>query len=123
MILETFTRIFVDTENLEPSLTFYLTLLGGAVTLRFPYPEKGLEIAAVSSPKLSVLFIAGPAENRKPFEETKLTIKVDALDDYMGRLIAGGCEQLETVQGTPAGRKTRFRHPDGVVVEYVEHRS
>ncbi|KAJ5574156.1 uncharacterized protein N7459_008583 [Penicillium hispanicum] len=123
MILETFTRVFIDAEQLEASLAFYKTLLNGEVTLRFPYPEKGLELAAVSSPKLSVLFVAGSAESRKPFEQTKLTIKVDQLDNYVGTLIAGGCEQLESVQDTPAGRKTRFRHPDGVVVEYVDHRS
>jgi hypothetical protein len=34
-----------------------------------------------------------------------------------------GAEQLEPVQPTPVGRKTRFRHKDGLVVEYVDHTS
>jgi hypothetical protein len=32
-----------------------------------------------------------------------------------------GAEQLEPVQPTPVGRKTRFRHPDGLIVEYVDN--
>lgn len=121
MILETFTRVFVDTDKLEPTLNFYKTLLHGDVTLQFPYPDKGLEIAAVSSLKLSVLVIAGPEGNRAPFHPTQLTIKVDQLDNYVPMLVAAGCEQLEPVQKTPVGQKTRFRHLDGVVVEYVDH--
>ena len=34
-----------------------------------------------------------------------------------------GAEQLDPVQPTPVGRKTRFRHRDGLVVEYVDHTS
>ena len=40
MILEKFTCIFMDADQLEQSLTFYQPLLNGTVTLRFPYPEK-----------------------------------------------------------------------------------
>jgi hypothetical protein len=29
--------------------------------------------------------------------------------------------QLEPIQQTPVGRKTRFRHNDGLIVEYVDH--
>ncbi|KAJ5605207.1 hypothetical protein N7510_010361 [Penicillium lagena] len=123
MILETFTRVFVDADQLENTLSFYKTLLGGEVTLRFPYPDKGLEIAAVSSTQLSVLIIAGPEDKREAFSATQLTIKVDQLDIYVAVLNAAGCEHLEPVQDTPAGRKTRFRHPDGMVVEYVDHKS
>ena len=32
-----------------------------------------------------------------------------------------GAEQLEPIQPTPVGRKTRFRHADGLIVEYVDH--
>ncbi|MDR3559820.1 MAG: hypothetical protein P4N59_00065 [Negativicutes bacterium] len=32
-----------------------------------------------------------------------------------------GATQLEPIQPTPVGRKTRFRHADGLVAEYVEH--
>ena len=56
----------MDTDALEPTCAFYSDLLGGEETMRFAYPEKGLELAAISSPKLSVLVIAGPPESRRP---------------------------------------------------------
>ncbi|SDT11923.1 hypothetical protein [Bradyrhizobium canariense] len=57
MILETYTRVFVDADALDRSISFYKALLSGKQTLRFSYPETGLELAAVSSSHLSVLII------------------------------------------------------------------
>lgn len=121
MIIETFTRIFVDPDALDRTIDFYTLLLSGEVTMRFAYPETGLELAAVSSDRLSVLIIAGRPELRAPFEATRLTVKVDRLDSVVAVLAESGAEQMEPVQKTPVGRKTRFRHPDGTVVEYVDH--
>jgi hypothetical protein len=91
--------------------------------MRFAYPEKGLELASISSPKLSVLIIAGSPEKRRPFEATRLTIKVETLEVVLKVLEKAGAEQLEPIQPTPVGRKTRFRHADGLIVEYVDHTS
>jgi hypothetical protein len=113
MILETFTRVFVDADALDPTAVFYKALLNGEETLRFDYPETGLRLAQVSSPKLSVLIIAGPPERRKPFEATSLTIKVTALEEAVAVLRAQGAEQLEAIRKTPVGRKMRFRHQTG----------
>lgn len=121
MIVETFIRVFVDEGALDPAIAFYAELLSGRQTLRFAYPEAGLELAAVSSAKLSVLIIAGPAERRAPFEATRLTIQVDRLEPYIDLLNKAGGVQLEPIQATPVGRKTRFRHADGTVAEYVDH--
>lgn len=121
MILETYTRIFVDEGALDRTCVFYRTLLGGQETLRFAYPDAGLKLAAISSPQLSVLIVAGPPAKRHPFETTRLTIKVDALEPFVGLLLQAGAVQLEPIQPTPVGRKTRFKHADGLVVEYVEH--
>jgi uncharacterized glyoxalase superfamily protein PhnB len=123
MILEAYTRVFVDAEALDTTCAFYRTLLGGVETMRFPYPETGLELAAISSPRLSVLIIAGPAEKRRKFEATRLTMKVQNLESVLNVLEKAGAEQLEPIQKTPVGRKTRFRHSDGLVVEYVDHTS
>lgn len=120
MILETFIRVFVDGDALDRTVAFYADLMSGRETLRFAYPEAGLELAAVSSAKLSVLIIAGPPERRAPFETTRLTIQVDRLEPYADLLVKAGGRQLEPVQTTPVGRKTRFRHADGTIVEYVE---
>jgi uncharacterized glyoxalase superfamily protein PhnB len=121
MILETFARVFVDADAFDATCAFYSDLLGGEETMRFAYPEKGLKLAAISSPKLSVLIIAGPPESRRPFEATRLTIKVETLEPVLAVLEKAGAEQLEPIQKTPVGRKTRFRHADGLIVEYVDH--
>jgi hypothetical protein len=121
MIEEAYTRVFVDADAINSSIAFYKALLSGEQTLRFAYPEAGLELAAVSSRNLSVLIIAGAPEKRAPFETTRLTIKVTALEPFLDLLEKTGAEQLEPIQPTPIGRKTRFRHADGLIVEYVDH--
>jgi catechol 2,3-dioxygenase-like lactoylglutathione lyase family enzyme len=120
-VLEAHIRVFVEDEALDQTSAFYQRLLGGEETMRFAYPELGLELAAVSSPAQSVLIIAGPADKRRPFEATRLTVKVAALELAIAELCAAGAEQLEPIQKTPVGRKTRFRHPDGLITEYVDH--
>jgi len=122
VILETYTRVFVDADAIDNTIGFYKALLSGEQTLRFAYPETGLQLAAISSKHLSVLIIAGPPEKRAPFEATRLTIKVAALEPFLDVLKDAGAEQLEPIQPTPVGRKTRFRHADGLIVEYVENR-
>lgn len=121
MILETYLRCFVDAGALDQTVAFYKALLGGEETLRFAYPETGLELAAVSSPRLSVLVIAGDPARRKPFEATVLTIKVSSLAHYAELLRANGAVELDPIQKTPVGQKMRYRHADGLIVEYVEH--
>jgi uncharacterized glyoxalase superfamily protein PhnB len=123
MILETYLRCFVDGDALDSTIAFYKALLGGEETLRFAYPETGLALAAVSSPRLSVLVIAGEPASRKPFEATVLTIKVSNLAHYADVLRAGGAIELDPIQKTPVGHKMRFRHADGMIVEYVAHDS
>ena len=121
MILETFIRCFVNGEALDATVEFYKSLLAGEESLRFDYPEMGLKLASVSSPHLSVLVIAGEADKRKPFEATRLTIKVTSLEDYAALLEAAGAELRDPIQKTPVGRKMRYRHRDGLIVEYVQH--
>ena len=121
MILETFIRCFVNAGALDATVEFYKSLLGGEESLRFDYPEMGLKLASVSSPRLSVLVIAGEADKRKPFEATRLTIKVSSLEDYAAVLESTGAELLDPIQKTPVGRKMRYRHKDGLIVEYVQH--
>jgi hypothetical protein len=111
----------VDADALDATCNFYKDLLGGEQTLRFVYPEMGLELAQISSPRLSVLIIAGAPGKRRPFEATRLTIKVGALEQALDLLAKTGATQLEPIQKTPVGHKTRFRHADGLIVEYVDH--
>jgi len=121
MILESFIRCFVSSDALDGTVDFYKALLKGEESLRFDYPETGLRLASVSSPHLSVLVIAGDADRRKPFEATKVTIKVTSLEAYAALLAVQGAELLDPIQKTPVGRKMRYRHADGLIAEYVQH--
>jgi uncharacterized glyoxalase superfamily protein PhnB len=121
MIVESYIRVFVDAGEIDKTSAFYQALLTGKEIQRFDYPEFGLRLATVASPKLSVLIIAGDADSRRRFELTRLTLKVTDIAGIIADLLKAGAEQLEPIQKTPVGQKTRFRHPDGLVVEYVEH--
>ncbi|MCX8278908.1 hypothetical protein OSJ77_01735 [Phyllobacterium sp. 0TCS1.6C] len=121
MILESYVRVFVDPDAIDRTIDFYRSLLSGEVSLRFTDPGTELELAAVTSKTLSVLIVAGLPDRRAPFEATRLTIKVDRLETAIAILLNNGGQQLEPVQKTPVGRKTRFKHADGTIVEYVDH--
>lgn len=121
MILRAYARVFIEPGRLEATLAFHLALTGGREIARFDHPETGLTLSIVESPALNVLIIAGPADKRAPFEATNLTVKVDRLEPTVETLLANGAEQLEPIVRTPVGRKTRMRHPDGMIVEYVDH--
>lgn len=121
MILETYTRIFVDRENLDRTVAFYCQNLDGKETLRFEIEKLDLSLVTVASDKLSILVIAGTIEARAPFESTRLTVRVDDLELQQEKLLGTGARQMEDISSTPVGWKTRFEHPDGMIVEYVQH--
>jgi predicted enzyme related to lactoylglutathione lyase len=123
MILEAYSRVFVEADALDRTVAFYKTLTGGSQSLRFDYPEMGLTLVALSSTPLSVLVIAGPSSARGRFQATALTLRVDDLDAARLLLEREGAAIIEAPNEVPTGRNMRARHPDGLVVEYVQHRS
>ena len=120
-ILEAYSRVFVDPDKFDDTIAFYERLTQGHCRMRADYPEARLQLADVVSPHATFLIIAGPPEVRRPFEATSLTLKVDNLQTAIQELDASGADHIEPVQPTPIGFKTRYRHPDGLIVEYVEH--
>lgn len=121
-ILDGYTRVFVEEDQVDQTSSFYQELLGRMETQRFAYPEKHLLIATIRSPQLSILIVGGSEEQRAPFAKTRLTVSIASLEEAILLLLRLGAIQLEVIQATPSGRKTRFLHPDGLVVEYVENR-
>lgn len=118
---ETQTRIFVAPELLEPTIAFYEALTGGSCSLRFPFRERGLELASVSSAVASFLIIAGAPDAIAPFRATLLTVLVEDIDAVAETLVPLGAVVLQRVTPVPTGFQTRLRHADGLVVEYVQH--
>lgn len=100
-------------------LSFYENLCGQKCKLRFKYDEKGIELAAVGS----FLLISGSENHLAPFKKTKITCLVDSVDDFKTFLQECGATILDAPKSVPTGRNMRARHMDGLVVEYVEHKT
>ena len=120
-IREVQVRLFVPLDHLRGTVARYKVLTGGRCSLHFPFPERGLELASVSSPAVSFLIIAGDEARLRPFRETMLTMLVADIAAVAPALLALGAEILQPVTPVPTGFQTRARHPGGLVVEYVQH--
>lgn len=114
-VLKTFTRIYVS--DLDTVLPFCEGLYGVKTELRFTYPEMNLELASVGD----LLFIAGSPEALKPFEGTKATFVVDSLDEFLTHLNKIGVKVIREPKQVPTGKNMTVQHPDGTIIEYVEH--
>jgi predicted enzyme related to lactoylglutathione lyase len=111
-------RRYLALESLDEAVTFHEALIGQKARLYFDYSEYDLKLAQVAS----ILFIAGTAESLKPFIATHMTFLVDDIESYARYLPTVGAEVLEPPKIVPTGWNMLARHPDGTLVEYVEHR-
>lgn len=116
-ILNVLMRIFINQEDLEPTIAFYEKIFCAKCSLRFKYPEVALELAQIES----ILLIAGTEDATRPFKATKATFLVDNLNEFREKLISYNATILEQPKNVPTGMKMRVQHPDGTIVEYVEH--
>lgn len=113
------TRIFLSPSDMDKSIDFYERLSGQKCTMRFKYPEKELELASISS----FLLISGSVDNLQPFKNTKVTLLVDSIDEFLEFSIKNGSTILEYPKSVPTGKNMRVKHPDGLIAEYVEHKT
>ncbi|MEV0118693.1 VOC family protein [Streptomyces sp. NPDC050844] len=114
----TFVRVFTGPGTLESVTAFYEQLLGVERDMWFTYPELRLGLAAVGG----FLLIEGTEESTAPFLSTAGTLLVDSAQKYLDRLTAAGAEITDPLKPVPTGAGFSARHPDGTVIEYVEHR-
>lgn len=114
-ILRTLAR--VCTTSLDETVLFYENLTGTITVSRFGMPTIGLELAVVQD----ILIIGGTEDTLRPFRPTSATLLVDSLDEYHRFLTAHGAAIIRPPQVVPTGRNMIVRHPDGSIVEYVEH--
>jgi len=114
-ILKILSRLYIN--DLNSVLDFYEELLGTPAAMRFEIPQIGLELAQIGD----ILLIAGSDEALKPFRSTQATFLVDSLDGFKVYLEKKGAESIRGPNKVPTGRNMTVRHPDGSVIEYVEH--
>ena len=114
-VLKILSRLYVDDLNL--AIEFYEGLLGIPTAMRFEISQIGLELAQVGD----ILLIVGSEEALKPYRITQATFLVDSLDEFKAYLEEKGAEVIRESAKAPTGRNMTVRHPDGSVIEYVEH--
>jgi predicted enzyme related to lactoylglutathione lyase len=121
VIRESFVRVFVAPSAFKATVRAYMAVTGGRCSMYFPFPERGLALAAVSSPTASFLVIAGEAAALEPFRATQVTFHVDDLDVAVDAALEAGATLLQPRTAVPTGVQARLRFADGPIIEYVEH--
>jgi hypothetical protein len=81
-------------------------------------PEAGLHVVAVGP----FLILELDAEQHRLASQTTVTVLNADLDEAVARQVAAGAEIVQERWEAPVGAGTRLRHPDGLIVEYLEHR-
>jgi len=117
-VLNILVRRYLPLDRLEASVHFHEQIIGQKARLRFYYPEHSLELAQVGS----ILLIAGTAESLAPFVNTHATFMVEGIVDFARHLPTVGAEVIDGPKDVPTGQNMLVRHPDGTLIEYVEHR-
>jgi predicted enzyme related to lactoylglutathione lyase len=115
-IIRILTRFYTD--DLERSVKFYGELLKTEVASRFKMPAEGLELAVLSD----ILIIGGTEAALKPFRTTGATFLVDSVVEFKKYLLDKGCTIIRDIAKVPTGFNLTLKHPDGTIIEYVEHR-
>ncbi|MDA5107941.1 VOC family protein [Brevibacillus thermoruber] len=69
----------------------------------------------------NLLILAGSPEALEPFRATRFTCVVDSLDEYVTYFTQLGLSFIRQPKQVPTGKNMTVQHPDGTIVEYVEH--
>lgn len=111
-------RVFTRPGTLEELTARYERVQGVRRDMWFTYPELRLALAVVGG----FLLVEGEAADLAPFRGVHGTLLVNDAGAHLRRLLAEGGEVLDPLRPVPTGSGFTARHPDGTVVEYVEHR-
>jgi predicted enzyme related to lactoylglutathione lyase len=113
-----FIRVFCQPGQLIETVRFYEQLTQERLDMDMDIPEAGLHVVAVGS----FLILELDAEQHGLASQTTVTVLNADLDQAVARQVAAGAEIVQERWEAPVGAGTRLRHPDGLVVEYLEHR-
>ena len=116
-IIKSLVRVFPPLNDFARAVAFYEQLYDTPCVMKFSYVSAGLELAAVGD----MLIIAGSEAALEPFRATVMTMIVDDIAAFHAHFVAQGVEIIAPIQQVPTGHNMRVCHPDGLVVEYVEH--
>jgi predicted enzyme related to lactoylglutathione lyase len=109
--------VFCQPGHLIGTVRFYEQLTRERLDMDMDIPE-GLHVVAVGS----FLILERDAEQHGLASQTTVTVLNADLDEAVARQVAAGAEIVQERWEAPVGAGTRLRHPDGLIVEYLEHR-
>jgi hypothetical protein len=118
-ILKVLARAYAAPEQFEAVIAFYEQLFDERCQFRLPLPALGLEIVAVGS----VHLLAGSEEKLIPFRAAQSTFFVDSVANAEQDLKRLGVLPVLGPERGPGGSFLIARHPDGLVVEYIDQAS
>lgn len=114
-ILKKLIRVYV--KDLDSAIVFYQHLMNQSVDIRFKMPQNNLELASIDD----VLLICGNEEDLEPIRATEVTFLVDSIDELKHFLVNSKATIIREPSTVPTGKNMTVKHPDGMIVEYVEH--
>jgi len=113
-----FVRVFAPPGLLSPTVDFYRALTSAPVDMDMEWPEAQLHLVAVGA----FLIIELDPSAHEQAAATTTTVLVAGLDDAVAEQVRRGAEIVQSRWEAPVGAGALLRHPDGLLVEYVEHR-
>ena len=116
IIYKLFTRSYVRHEQLEAAVRFYEELSGEPCGLRYEHDRDGIRAAVVGG----VHIIAGAEAGLYDHADIRATYLVDHVEHFIDSLLRLGAEIVEDPTNAPQGHSMIVRHPDGLLVEYVD---
>ncbi len=116
-----FARVFPPLGTLVSAVRFYESLTGTTMDIDMDIPEAGLHVVGIGS---FLLLEMDPAKLDRidAAQQTHVTVLVADVDEAVRASAAAGAEVVQGRWRSPPGAGYRLRHPDGQLVEYLEHR-
>jgi hypothetical protein len=116
IVYKVFTRSYVHRPQLEAAVQFYEDLTGEKCGLRFENDRDGIRAAVVAG----VHIVAGVEAGLYLHPDIRATYLVDHVEQFVDSLLRLGGEIVEEPVAGPQGHSMVVRHPDGLLVEYVD---
>jgi hypothetical protein len=115
-VYRVFARSYVAAQQLEAAVKFYEELSGEPCGLRFENERDGIRAAVVAG----VHIVAGTEAGLYLHPDIRATYLVDYVQHFVDPLLRLGGEIVEEPTAGPQGHSMVARHPDGLLVEYVD---
>ena len=114
-------RVFCDSGALLDTVRFYQNLTSETLDMDLDLPESGLHVVAVG-PFLVLEMDKGRLDRAEQSALTHITVLNANLDEAVEQRVAEGARIVQPRWNSPPGPGIRLRHPDGQLVEHLEHR-